>query len=131
MTDDRTVVELLSALADVQAQLLAITEAKNKARDSVLTDVQRDELAGIDLEYGPQLAMAFKAAEDLEYQIKRAVLELGCTIKTDKLMAVWSKGRPSWDVKALEGYAVGHPEILVFRTSDPDPSVSIRKVAAK
>ncbi len=42
-------------------------------------------------------------------------------------MAIYSKGRMSWDGKRLDGYATAHPEILAFR-SEGQPSVSIREV---
>lgn len=61
----------------------------------------------------------------LESEIKAAVIALGETVKADGIMAVYNKGRESWDGKALSGYAAAHPEILVFR-SVGDPSVSIR-----
>ncbi len=42
-------------------------------------------------------------------------------------MAVWSKGRETWDTKSLDGYALAHPEIASLRKVG-DPSVSIRKI---
>ncbi|MCG3145996.1 MAG: hypothetical protein HONDAALG_03775 [Gammaproteobacteria bacterium] len=51
----------------------------------------------------------------------------GATVKGAALSAVYAKGRVSWDNKALEGYAVAHPELLAFR-SEGAPSVSIRGV---
>jgi len=63
----------------------------------------------------------------LEASIKDRVLALGETVKSDTLMAVWTKPRVSWDGKLLEDFATAHPEILPFRHIG-QPSVSIRPV---
>lgn len=44
----------------------------------------------------------------------------------NNMMAVWSKGRVTWDGKGLGGYMVAHPEIEAFRR-EGKPSVSIRR----
>ena len=49
------------------------------------------------------------------------------SVKGKNLQAVFSKGRTSWDPKALIGYAVAHPEINEFKKVGK-PSVSIREV---
>ena len=55
------------------------------------------------------------------------VFTIGATVKANGLMAVYNKGRVSWDSKLLDGYAVAHPEILAAR-KEGDPSVTIRTV---
>ena len=55
---------------------------------------------------------------------------MGETVKGDHLQAVWSKGRASWDDKALMGYTKAHPELLEFRKQG-EPSVSIRSTSGK
>ena len=58
-------------------------------------------------------------------EVKADVLAHGETVKGAHLMAVWVKGRTSWDSKRLDGYAAAHPEIETFR-SVGEPSVTIR-----
>ncbi len=41
-------------------------------------------------------------------------------------MAIWNKGRASWDGKKLEGYAMDHPEILQAQKVG-EPTVTFRK----
>ena len=48
-------------------------------------------------------------------------------LKGSLLHAIYAAGRASWDTKALEGYAVAHPEILQFKKVG-EPSVSIREM---
>ena len=63
----------------------------------------------------------------MEAEIKELVKATGATVKSTFLMAVYAKGRISWDAKGLDGYAVAHPEILYMR-KEGDPSVSIRRI---
>jgi hypothetical protein len=59
--------------------------------------------------------------------VKDAVLTLGETVTSEKLQAVWVKGRTSWNTEQLEGLAKVHKEILETQKVG-DPSVSIKKV---
>jgi len=63
----------------------------------------------------------------LTKMINEAVLEGGESIKGEKLQAVFSNGRTTWDSKALVGYAVAHPEIEKLKKTGK-PSVSIREI---
>ena len=64
---------------------------------------------------------------DLEAEIKSEILKKGETVSTEKMSAIWVKGRVSWDGKLLEGYAVAHPEVLAARKIG-EPTVSFRPV---
>jgi hypothetical protein len=106
---------------------------------SIATDTQKEMetlierafslLPDLDMERQNLLACQ-KACQDDEGaligEIKEAVLEHGSTIKGEDLMAVWSKGRTSWDTKKLDGFAAAHPEILQFKSSGK-PSISIKE----
>lgn len=61
----------------------------------------------------------------LEMQIKQAVLEHGESVSIPPVSALLVGGRTSWDGKGLCGYAVAHPEILVFQ-SKGSPYVTLR-----
>lgn len=62
-----------------------------------------------------------------EEEITAYILEKGETVKTDKISAIWNKGKTSWDGKLLEGYAIAHPDILAARKIG-NPTVSFRVV---
>ena len=65
----------------------------------------------------------------LENAVKGYVLIRGKTLKGDYYDVVFSKGRTTWNSKALEGYALIHPEILTCRqTGEPSASLRIVKV---
>lgn len=63
--------------------------------------------------------------ERLTAEIKHLVVEHGKSVKAAVLHAVWSKPRVKWDSKALDGYALNHPELFAFRT-EGKASCSIR-----
>jgi hypothetical protein len=94
------------------AQKLDLLAQKRLELDALFTEAQRD------LE---------SAIEDLEADIKQAVLIGGENVKGTELQAIWSSGRISWDGRGLDGYAVANPEINAFR-KEGSPSVSIRRI---
>ena len=71
-------------------------------------------------------AMGYEMAV-LESEIKTDVLSRKGTIKSQNVMAVWNKGRVSWDSKLLEGMAKLEPKLLAAR-KEGEPTVSIRFV---
>lgn len=120
-------IEKLNRLAELEAQADVLRLHFQNLRDAVLTQEQREQLADIDAEQQTALEALKGGIDSLTAEIKAEVASAGATVKADHLQAVYSKGRVSWDTKALDGYAAGHPEVLPFR-KEGDPSVSIRKV---
>lgn len=81
----------------------------------------------IEAEFAPKQEALSAEIEQLEQAVKADVLETGETAKGGSLQAVYTKGRVSWDTRALDGYAKANPAIAEYRKQG-DPSVSIRKV---
>ena len=119
------IVEKLDRLAEFQAQRDLLNADKQAAIDSVLTPEIKARLAEIDAEFADKAAAVDENIDALEAEIKADVLTRGETIKGSRLMAVWSKGRVTWDDAALQDYMAVHPEIVRFRRQS-DPSISIR-----
>lgn len=117
----------LDQLADLQAQADVIRIKFNELRDGVMTPEIKQALADIDAEERTTLEAVNEGIGKLTSDVKDGILKLHATVKGKYLEAVWAKGRVSWDTKALDGYAAGHPEIAQFR-KEGDPSVSIRNV---
>jgi len=116
----------------------ALDAEQQKLIDSVLTPEILAKVEEIKLEFKPKFEalesdekyVAKKEAADiLTAEIKDEVVKAGQTIKGSCLMAVFAKGRVSWDTKSLDGYVVAHPEVEQFRKVG-EPSVSIRKISA-
>jgi len=122
-----TIEQQLDRLADLQAQADVVRMKFNELRDQIMTPEIKAKLAEVDAEEATTLEAVNGAISTVTTEVKDAVLAHGYSIKGKYLHAVWAKGRVSWDTKALDGYAAGHPEIVQFR-KEGEPSVSIRNV---
>lgn len=117
----------LNRLAELQAAPDAIRLQKQALIDGILTAEIRAKLAEIDAEFAPQLQAAEEAAANLEAEIRAEVVVGGVTVKGSHLMAVWNKGRVSWDGKKLDGMLAIIPQLAAAR-KEGEPTVSIRRV---
>ena len=63
----------------------------------------------------------------LREQIEKQVLSDQSSYKGKSLMAVYNKGRVTWDGKKLDGFMIAHPEIEKARKVG-DPSVTFRRI---
>ena len=124
--DQEAIRHQLERLATARAEMARVQTERNDRRNAVLAKIA-DELEAIDSYYVDDLSEREHDVAETEHYVKTAVLMFGGTVKGTGLMAVYAKGRTSWDGKRLDGYAAAHPEILAFR-SEGQPSVSIREV---
>jgi len=120
-------IEKLNLLAERQAQLDVMRLAYDEQRKAIIPAEIQAQLDDLDDEWESARTMCQAGVDELTAEIKADVIQAGATVKGDTMMAVWTKGRVSWDSKALDGYAAGHPEIVPFR-KEGEPSVSIRKL---
>lgn len=119
--------EMLDQLAALRVQYDAATRELDTTVATIYTPEIKALVKAVEAEFADRTRVMNVDIAVLEDQIKRAVITHGATVKGAALSAVYAKGRVSWDNKALEGYAVAHPELLAFR-SEGAPSVSIRGV---
>lgn len=117
---------LLRQLADVRMREDLLRLNYEELREQVLAPVKRD-LSDLEAEYAPARAALADERAELEQRVREAALAAGGTLKAAgvPVQAVVSKGRVSWDDRALLGYAAAHPEIMAFR-AEGKPSVSLR-----
>ena len=115
---------LLDKLSEIQSATDLLQADYEQKRAAILATVQ-EQLDALEAEYTPKLSAAVENANTITQAIKAAVIEQGASVKGAYLQAVYTKGRVSWDSKALEGFSAAHPEILTFRRVG-EPSVSIR-----
>jgi hypothetical protein len=120
-------VELLNQLSEYQSQLDLLVLKKQELIDGILTPEIRAKIADIDGEFVEQSAPAMDKIADLTNQVKSLVVSEGATVKGDNLMAVYTKGRTSWDGKMLDGMSKLIPQLEQARTVGA-PSVSIHKI---
>lgn len=119
--------EKLNRLSDLQAQADVIRLRFQELRDGIMTPEIKAALAEVDAEEATAIEAVSAGIANLTDEIKQEVVAGGSSVKGNFLQAVWMKGRVSWDTKALDGFAAGHPEIVQFR-KEGEPSVSIRAV---
>ena len=119
--------QILEQLAEIRSQIDLLNVDKKNAIDSVITDEQQAAIRDIEFEFSEKLEAAQANASELEGQVKALVVEHGATVKSSRLQAVYAKGRIVWDTKAMDGYAINHPELYAFR-NEGEPWVSIRVV---
>ena len=119
--------EKIERYSDIGVGIDLVYQEKATLIDSVLTQEIKEKLAEIDAEFQPKIEQLSQEKSMLESEIKAEVIEAGRTVKGSFHSFIWSKPRVSWDTKALDVYAMSHPEITQFRT-EGSPSVSVRKI---
>jgi hypothetical protein len=124
------IAQSLEKLAELYDQRDGLQTEKRALIAQVLTPELLGRLDEIDAEFTQKEEGATEAINALEAQIKADTLAQGETVKGSAFVAVWSKGRVSWDGKGLTTYAEAHPDVLQYR-KEGDPSVSIRRAQAK
>lgn len=112
--------ELKTAIEDTE-------ERKQAEIDSILTPEILMQVEEIRQKWNDTTDSMKNEILDLEAEIKKDVLTAGETIKSDHLMAVWNKGRVTWDGKLLDGMAKLIPQLETARKVG-EPTVSIREV---
>ncbi len=117
----------LDLIAEYQSQKDLLNLQKQEIIDTILTPEIKAKIAEIEAEFTGKGETADTNIAALTAEVKDMVIQTGASIKGNNLHAVYAKGRVSWDAKGLDGYAVGHPEILYMR-KEGEPSVSIRKI---
>ena len=131
-------VEKLEALAEIDAQKTIIAIDQEAKRNEIMAPVQAQidalmatvngQLADLEAEYAPKVQALSDNYAKVEAEVRAEVLAGGATVKGSHLMAVWSKGRVTWDTKILDGLMIAVPQLALAR-KEGDPSVLLRKVS--
>jgi hypothetical protein len=119
--------EKLNRLSQMQAQADVIRLHFDDLRKSILTPEIQAQLDDIAAEERTSLDALQGGIDELTAEVKADVLNAGATVKGDYMMAVYNKGRVSWDTKGLDGFAIAHPEMAAFRKTG-EPSITLRKI---
>jgi len=124
MIEQERIKVMLDSLADFEAQCELLANDKQRAIKAAMPPDVVKALADIETEFWSKEQAAKANISELHDAIKRLVIALGETVKAVYGRATWNKPRVTWDNKGLDGYAIAHPEINVFRKVG-EPSVSI------
>lgn len=117
--------EQLDQLADVRLHKQNIEREKQSLIESTIPVDVRIMLNDIEAEFAGKLEAVDAKIAELEAAVKEAVVFQGESVKGEMLMAVYAKGRVSWDAKKLDALGSMIPQILTAR-KEGEPSVSIR-----
>lgn len=107
--------QLIRELEDARGRLDMVVAEYETIRDMAVPADVKQALREIDEEWGDTIAAAKESYAKAEAAAKQAVAENGKTAKGQFLQVVYTKPRVSWDAKALDGFAVNHPELFAFR----------------
>lgn len=94
--------------------------------EALIPEAVRVEIAKIEEKYD-DTELTDKITR-IENEIREEALNSGETVKGRHLIAVYSKGRVSWDTDILDKLSERYEDIGLAR-SEGKPSISIRKVA--
>jgi len=120
-------VELIERYADLVERLDMLTKNQAELKEKLVPNEVRKAIEELNAEYNPMVETVQAELAEVKAEIERLVLEADATWKGTRYMAVWNKGRESWDGKALDGFAMAHPEILQAKKIG-NPTVSFRQV---
>lgn len=116
--------QLFAQLETVRSEALAAQREYAFRRLDVMATVQ-SQLDAIDTDMTPRLKQLADRMAAAELAVRQAVLAFGKSHYRGRVKAVYSKPRVTFDNKALQEYAVTHPEIEKFKKVG-NPIVSLR-----
>lgn len=128
--DKLQVEQALIERSRIAAQLAEINAGYDAMFKRILTPELQAELDAVEAERATATKEATEKLAELEKAIKDSVLVIGETVKVPGVaMAVWNKGRTSWNTEGLDKLINKEPEKYTFLLSYKevkDPTVSIR-----
>lgn len=120
-------VEKLDKLSQYQKEVETLNYEQQVRLNSAMPEEIKTKLANINAEYVEKLLVVNGKIASLETEVRQDVLAQKTTVHGTFLMAIWNKGKTTWNTDGLNGYAVAHPEIEVFKKPH-EPTVTLRKV---
>ena len=119
--------EKLDLLAEFMAARQAIALEKQALIDTIVTPEIKAKLQEIEEEFKPRFEAMDEIIGKAEKEAKELALQIGESFKGSFLHAVYNKGKVTWNVQGLDGYAIDHPEIRFLR-EEGKPYIAIKKL---
>ena len=117
--------EKLTSWYEMKSAIQLADEQKQAEIDKVLTPELLKQVEDIRQKWNDTTESMNAECAALEAEIKADVLAVGATVKSEHVMAVWNKGRVSWDSKKLDGMMALVPQLEQARKVG-EPTVSFR-----
>lgn len=118
--------EKLDRLYELKTAMTEAEERREAEVETILTPELQARVDEIFDKWDSAIEGIKSQMAELESEIKADVLSGGETVKGARLMAVWNKGRVSWDGKKLDGMRALIPQLDTARKVS-DPTVTIRE----
>jgi 5-methylcytosine-specific restriction endonuclease McrA len=126
--EKKLAIQEMNELAELESQLETLQLQKQTQIDQILTSEIKSKLEAVESDFADSTQAVRENIEATRGRIKENVLKHGETVNGTHLQAVWTSGKISWNLKALEEYGESHPEILEFR-KEGTPFVSFRRTS--
>jgi hypothetical protein len=121
------ITQKLDRLSRLYGQKQKYSSEKQGIIDGLLPPEIKAKIDEVEAEFQQQEEIISQSIDSLENEIKADTAKFGATVKSSGLMAVWSKGRITWDTKGLTSFAGSHPEVLEYRR-EGKPIISVRRI---
>jgi hypothetical protein len=121
------IAQKLNRLSKLYEQKQKYSREKQEIINGLLAPEIKAKMDEVEDEFKQQEEILLKIIDSLETEIKADTAKFGATVKSSGFMAIWSKGRITWDTKGLTSFASSHPEVLEYR-KEGKPIVSVRRL---
>jgi len=117
------ILKQLDGLGELRKKIADLEAERQSAISDALAPVKA-EIDRIEAQYLDPLGKLHELESRMTEEVKALVIQAGETVKGTSLMAVYNKGRDTWDSTMLKGLALAHPEIKGAMNTGA-PSVTI------
>jgi hypothetical protein len=121
------IAQKLDRLSRLYEQKQKYSSEKQEIINGLITPEIKAKIDEVEAEFKQQEEIIIKSIDSLESEIKADTAKFGSTVRSSGFMAVWSKGRITWDTKGLTSFAGSHPEVLEYKR-EGNPIVSVRRL---
>lgn len=114
--EEHRIAQEIEELNELYSQKNVLELQKQARIDEVITTEIKSKLDAIEAEFDELFRLVEENVRIVKERIGQSVLRHGSTVKGTGFQIVYYKARVLWDSKALDAYALSHPDILRFRT---------------
>lgn len=125
MSEIENVTTDLEKLHKLRERLAKIGKKYEEQKEKLLGPI-KNKLTLLDQKHADEVTEVLDRIAIVEEAIKSEVVEIGESVSTEDLIAVYVRPRVTWNNDKLEGFALIHPEIMNARTVAPKGTVQIR-----
>ena len=126
-----SVQDMLDSLAYLREQAERVKAQMEQTIKDLIPSTIQIQIEGVKAELEPEIRAIEERAGIVDARVRNTTLEIGASIKSQSLQAVYMSPQRKMDWKQFDRYLVGNPELaaeLLAMVKVGEPSVQIRKV---